>query len=104
MIAIIDYGVGNLASIKNMLHKINVEAIVTSDTSEIIKAERYILPGVGAFDTCAIKLRSSGLLEVLEQQVHGLQKPVLGICVGLQLLFSGSEEGQENESPDEDGG
>ena len=95
MIAIIDYGVGNIASIHNMLRKIGVDSVLTSNVDEIKNADRLILPGVGAFDACAIKLRSSGLLDILDDTAHHARKPILGICVGLQLLFEGSEEGKE---------
>jgi imidazole glycerol-phosphate synthase subunit HisH len=93
MVAIIDYGVGNLASIKNMLKKVGADAIVTSDEETIKKASKIILPGVGAFDTCAQKLNDSGLLSCLNETVVNNKIPVLGICVGMQLLTSGSEEG-----------
>lgn len=93
MVTIIDYGVGNLSSIKNMLKKIGVESEVSSDPKVLTSAEKIILPGVGAFDTCAKKLKASGLLEVLNKKVLGERIPVLGVCVGMQLLMNGSEEG-----------
>ncbi len=93
MIVIVDYGVGNLASIRNMLRKIGAEATITSDASEIRSAEKLILPGVGAFDTCAKKLQDSGLIPTLNEKVLGGTTPVLGVCVGMQLLTEGSEEG-----------
>ncbi len=88
-----DYGVGNLASIKNMFKKINVESIISSKKSDILQAEKLILPGVGAFDTCSQKLAESDLLPSLNQRVLIDKVPVLGICVGLQLLLERSEEG-----------
>jgi len=94
MLVIIDYGVGNLASIRNMLKKIGVESTISSDKEIIMKADKLILPGVGAFDTCAEKLQQSGLLEVLHEKVIGQKTPVLGVCVGMQLLTDGSEEGR----------
>ena len=94
MIVIIDYGVGNLASIKNMLNKIGVHVLVSSQESDVFAAERLILPGVGAFDTCVEKLRNSDLISVLEQQVLQKKTPILGLCVGMQLLLEGSEEGR----------
>lgn len=93
MLAIIDYGVGNLASIKNILKKIGEESLITSDPSIIASADKLILPGVGAFDTCAKKLQESGLLPALNKKVLGEKTPVLGVCVGMQMLTQGSEEG-----------
>lgn len=93
MLTIVDYGVGNLASIKNMLKKIGADAQISSDPSVISAAEKLILPGVGAFDTCAQKLQESGLTGLLNQKALVEKTPVLGICVGMQLLMSGSEEG-----------
>ena len=94
MVAIVNYGVGNLASIQNMLKKIGAPSRITSLKSEIQEAKKIILPGVGAFDTCASKLMESGLLPVLQEKVLIEKTPVLGVCVGMQLLVDGSEEGQ----------
>lgn len=93
MLTIVDYGVGNLASIKNMLKKAGVESLISSDEGEILAADKLILPGVGAFDTCVEKLQASGLTRVLNTKVLDMGTPVLGVCVGLQLLTEGSEEG-----------
>ena len=93
MIVIVDYGVGNLASIRNMLKKIGTEATISSDATVIRSAEKLILPGVGAFDTCAEKLQQSGLIPALNEKVVEEKTPVLGVCVGMQLLTEGSEEG-----------
>src|SRR5882762_8889972 len=93
MLIIVDYGVGNLASIKNMLKKAGVDSLISSDADAILAADKLILPGVGAFDTCADKLRQSGLTSVLNQKVLEQKTPVLGVCVGMQLLTEGSEEG-----------
>ncbi|MBQ8549916.1 MAG: imidazole glycerol phosphate synthase subunit HisH [Clostridia bacterium] len=91
MIAIIDYGVGNLFSLKSSFAAIGAEVIVTSNADEIRAADRIILPGVGAFGDAAEKLKSSGLGEVLcEEAEKG--KPIMGICLGMQLLF---DEGLE---------
>lgn len=96
MIAIIDYGVGNLFSLQSSLKFIGAEAKVTSDIEEIRQAERIILPGVGAFADAAKKLRQSGMDKVvLEEAAKG--KPLLGICLGMQLLFEKSEEYGEHE-------
>jgi imidazole glycerol-phosphate synthase subunit HisH len=94
MICIIDYGVGNLASMQNMLKKIGVPSLISSKKRDIETADKLILPGVGAFDTCAEKLQQSGLLEILSQKVLQDKTPVLGVCVGLQLLLEQSEEGK----------
>ncbi|MHA4808303.1 imidazole glycerol phosphate synthase subunit HisH [Flavitalea flava] len=93
MVTIVDYGVGNLASIKNMLKKAGSEGLISSAESDILSAEKLILPGVGAFDTCVEKLQGSGLLDAINKKVLIEKIPVLGVCVGLQLLTEGSEEG-----------
>ena len=96
MIAIIDYGVGNLFSLESSFNAIGKNVKVTSDPEEIKKSERIILPGVGAFEDAAKKLKSSGLSEpLLEEAKKG--KPILGICLGMQLLFSKSFEFGEHE-------
>jgi imidazole glycerol-phosphate synthase subunit HisH len=94
MLTIVDYGVGNLASMQNMLKKIGVPSLITSSERDIAIAEKLILPGVGAFDTCVEKLQQSGLMEVLNKKVTIEKIPVLGVCVGMQLLAQGSEEGK----------
>ncbi len=91
MLAIIDYGVGNLFSLRCSLNKIGVEAIVTKNPEEIKKADRIILPGVGAFGDASRKLYDSGLVELITEQAQN-GKPFLGICLGMQLLF---EKGYE---------
>jgi len=93
MLAIVDYGVGNLASIKNMLKKTGNDSIISSNESVILDADKLILPGVGAFDTCAEKLQQSGLIHAINKKALEEKIPVLGICVGLQLLMEGSDEG-----------
>ena len=96
MVAIIDYGVGNLFSLCSSLKKIGVEAVVTSDSQVIRSADKLILPGVGAFADAAKKLRDSGLdLVVKEQAAAG--KPLMGICLGMQMLFEKSYEFGEHE-------
>ncbi len=96
MVAIIDYGVGNLFSLQQSLKKIGVESIVTSQKSEIECAGRLILPGVGAFGDAINKLRLSGLDSVIKEQCDS-GKPLLGICLGMQLLFDKSYEYGEHE-------
>src|SRR5690349_12058924 len=95
MITVVDYKTGNLASIGNMLRKIGVEAQITSDPREIEKAEKIILPGVGHFDFGMRNLHQLGLAKVLDQKVLVSKTPVLGICLGAQLLMKGSDEGTE---------
>lgn len=96
MIAIIDYGVGNLFSLKSSFSEIGEEAIVTNDIKTIEKADRLILPGVGAFRDASIKLRESGMADVvLKEAAKG--KPIMGICLGMQLLFERSYEYGEYE-------
>lgn len=91
MIAVIDYGVGNLFSLCSSLERIGADARVTSDPAEIRRAEKLILPGVGAFADAAAKLRASGLDEIIrEQAANG--KEIMGICLGMQLLFEKSYE------------
>ena len=93
MLTIVNYGVGNLASIQNMLKKIGVPSQISDKGKVIQEATQLILPGVGAFDTCVEKLESSGLLPILNKKVKEDKIPVLGVCVGMQLLMEGSEEG-----------
>lgn len=94
MLTIVDYGVGNLASIKNMLKKAGYDAVISSEEKIVLDADKLILPGVGAFDTCVQKLQQSGLINAINKKVLEEKVPVLGVCVGLQLLTAGSEEGQ----------
>ena len=92
MIVIIDYGLGNLGSIVNMLRVIGANSIITSDKNLIEKADGLILPGVGAFDAGMEKLNSSGLAETIcKKALSGT--PTVGICLGMQLLGRRSEEG-----------
>ena len=95
MITIVDYKVGNLGSISNMLKKIGSPSIITSNKEEIRKAEKLILPGVGAFDSGITSLKKLDLWDVLNEKVLEEKVPVLGICLGMQLLCNSSEEGIE---------
>ena len=95
MITIVNYGVGNLASIKNMLKKAGFESELATDEETIGKASKIILPGIGAFDHCMSEFNKSGLRNIVTKQVLEQKTPVLGICVGLQMLMEGSEEGTE---------
>ena len=96
MIAIIDYGVGNLFSLKSSFAAIGQEVTVTSDPTVLAAAERLILPGVGAFGDAAKKLRDTGLDRVVIEEA-GRAKPLLGICLGMQMLFEKSYEYGEHE-------
>ena len=96
MIAIVDYGVGNLFSLKSSLAFIGAEAVVTSDEATLRSADRIILPGVGAFGDAADKLRQSGLDKVvIDEAAKG--KPIMGICLGMQLLLEKGFEYGEHE-------
>ena len=90
MIAIVDYGVGNLFSLRSSLAKLGLEAVVTADPEVLRKADRLILPGVGAFADAMAKLEATGLVPVLQEEAA--KKPLLGICLGMQLLFERSYE------------
>jgi len=92
MITIVDYGMGNLGSIQNMLKKIGVNSEISSSVAAIKVAERIILPGVGSFDKAMANLESLGLIEPIKKKAGG-GTPMLGICLGMQLLANGSEEG-----------
>ena len=91
MIAIIDYGVGNLFSLESSFAAIGAEVTVTADPAILRKADKLLLPGVGAFEDAAKKLRQSGLDKLIKELAHG-GKPLLGICLGMQLLFDKSYE------------
>ncbi|KAA9041468.1 imidazole glycerol phosphate synthase subunit HisH [Ginsengibacter hankyongi] len=94
MIAIIDYGVGNVGSILNMMNYIGIPAIVTKDYSEIRDASKLILPGVGSFDQAITLFNKSGLKELIDEKVNNEATPILGICLGMQMMTQGSAEGE----------
>lgn len=94
MVAIIDYGLGNLGSIANMLKVIGEKSVITVDKGRIAEADHIILPGVGAFDAGMQKLNETGLVPFVREQALRQKKPILGICLGMQLLGKKSEEGQ----------
>ena len=96
MVGIIDYGVGNLFSLKSSFKAIGQEAFVSGDPAELAKADRLILPGVGAFEDAAKKLRESGLDAFVRAQAAA-GKPLMGICLGMQLLFEKSYEYGEHQ-------
>jgi imidazole glycerol-phosphate synthase subunit HisH len=91
MIAIIDYGMGNLRSVQKGFEKVGFDAIVTSDPKVVLEADRVVLPGVGAFPDCMRNLEQGGFVEPLLKVIQG-GRPFLGICLGLQLLFTESDE------------
>jgi glutamine amidotransferase len=91
MIAIIDYGMGNLRSVEKGFERMGHEAVVTREAKTILSASKVVLPGVGAFPDCMRNLREYGLVDVVHESINS-GKPFLGICLGLQLLFTESEE------------
>ncbi len=91
MISIIDYGMGNLRSVQKALETVGIEAEVTDDPGQVIKASGVVLPGVGAFEDAIVNLRKKGMDNAIRDVVQG-GTPFLGICLGMQLLFSESEE------------
>ena len=96
MITIVDYGMGNLGSIQNMLKRIGIKSIIATSPEEILKAEKIILPGVGAFDSAIERIDNLKIRTLLEEKALNEKIPFLGICLGMQLLTTGSEEGSSN--------
>ena len=96
MIVIIDYGMGNLGSISNMIKKIGFKSQISSDPNIIKNATKIILPGVGTFDNGIKNIRDYGLLDILNQKVLVEKIPILGICLGMQLMTCSSDEGVES--------
>lgn len=94
-VAIVDYGVGNIGSIANMLKKVGQEGVIANSTTLLENATHFILPGVGAFDYGMQALKDSGLLSTLEKKVLKQNHPFLGVCLGAQMLGRASEEGKE---------
>jgi len=92
-IIIIDYGVGNLGSVKNMFKRIGIEALISGDIEEIRTADKLILPGVGRFDYGIEQLNKLNLVNIIKEKVEINKTPILGICLGVQLLTEFSEEG-----------
>ena len=93
MITIIDYGMGNLGSVANMIKKVGGKSVITSDKEDIKKAKKILLPGVGAFDNAVKNLKSLDLWDLIKDKVLVEKIPIMGICLGMQLLTKGSEEG-----------
>jgi imidazole glycerol-phosphate synthase subunit HisH len=94
MISVIDYGVANLGSIIKMLRKVELDAEIISSNDQVDNATKIILPGVGSFDQGMLALKERGLIEPLKKAVLKNKVPILGICLGMQLLSNGSEEGE----------
>jgi imidazole glycerol-phosphate synthase subunit HisH len=92
-VLIVNYGMGNLHAVKNSLHRMNVTPIVSADAGEIHKADKIILPGVGHFSKAMENLTALGVIDALNEAALIKQKPVLGICLGMQLMAKHSEEG-----------
>jgi glutamine amidotransferase len=93
MITIIDYGMGNLRSVQKIFQRLNIGAVITSNHADILSAEKLVLPGVGNFANGMKKLEENGLKEVLNKKVLEEKIPILGICLGMQLMAKYSEEG-----------
>lgn len=94
MIVVVDYGMGNLGSIVNMLKKIGESSQIADSFDDILSAKKLILPGVGAFDAAMTKINETGLRQILDKKVLEEKTPVLGICLGMQLLTRSSDEGK----------
>ncbi len=94
-LSIINYGLGNLGSIQNMYKKIGIKAEIAESEKQIAEADKLILPGVGSFDEGMCGLKKAGLTEILEEKVIRQRTPILGVCLGMQLLTKASEEGRE---------
>lgn len=93
MITVVDYGIGNLGSIKNMFKRIGFPAVISSDLDQIAAADKLLLPGVGSFDNAMERINSTELRGILDRKALEEGTPILGICLGMQLLTRGSEEG-----------
>lgn len=93
MIGIVDYGSGNIEAIRNIYKNLNIETKIVNHANDLIKVSKIILPGVGAFDCAMSQLNDSGLREALDESVLEKKTPILGICVGMQIMGNSSEEG-----------
>lgn len=94
MIALIDYGLGNINAFANIYRRLGIEVCAARNPDDLRRASRIILPGVGAFDWAMTRLQDSGLRAALDEEVLDAKKPVLGICVGMQMMAHSSEEGK----------
>ena len=93
MITIVDYGLGNLSAVANVYRRLSADFQISSDPTQISRSSKLILPGVGAFDHSMMQLKKSGLSPALEDAVLQRKVPILGICVGMQMLVNSSDEG-----------
>ena len=94
MIGIVDYGLGNVRAFANIYRRLGIAAKAVCTADELVKAERLILPGVGSFDFAMLRLRESGMTEALNNRVLSDGVPILGVCVGMQIMADASEEGR----------
>ena len=94
-ITIVNYGMGNVGSVRNMFKRIGIKAIITDNLDLIEQAKKLVLPGVGAFDTAMERINSTALRSILDYKVINQKTPVLGICLGMQILTNQSEEGRQ---------
>jgi glutamine amidotransferase len=93
MIAIVDYGSGNVSAVADIFKRLKLQHVITRDHAELKAADRYVLPGVGSFDTTMRTLKDSGLIGLLNDEVQGHGKRIMGVCVGMQILGDSSDEG-----------
>ena len=93
MIGIVDYGSGNIEAIRNIYKNLNIETKIVKKADDLVKVSKIVLPGVGAFDCAMSQLNNSGLRLALDESVRKKKTPVLGVCVGMQMLANNSEEG-----------
>jgi glutamine amidotransferase len=96
MIAIVDYGLGNVQAFLNIYKQLNIPAFAAKNPCEVLRADHIIIPGVGSFDSAVQSLNKSGMRDVLDDIAINDKKPVLGVCVGLQMMLEKSEEGSES--------
>lgn len=93
-VSLVDYGVGNIRAFANMFNRLDISADIASTPAQLTAARRLVLPGVGAFDWAMAKLNASGLRDILDERVQSAKVPVLGVCVGMQMMAARSEEGR----------
>lgn len=94
MIMVVDYGLGNVSAFLNVYKRLNIEASIARSAEDVLSASKLVLPGVGAFDHAMDRLNKSGMRDALDTVVHKKEIPLLGVCVGMQILATSSEEGE----------